>query len=76
MAAYALNVYESEHTQPCVYTCHFVTGDLKEVVEKAFRNLLLDFTEEDLEDAVEYLQEEGEYAYRGGDAYTFKVESI
>lgn len=76
MAAYALNVYESEHTQPCVYTCHFIAGDLKEAVEKAFRNLLLDFTEEDLEDAVEYLQEEGEYSYRGGDAYTFKVESI
>lgn len=76
MAAYALNVYESEHTQPCVYTCHFVTGDLKEAVEKAFRNLLLDFTEEDLEDAVEYLREEGEYSYRGGDAYTLKVESI
>ena len=76
MAAYALNAYESEHTQPCVYTCYFVTGDLKEAVEKAFRNLLLDFTEEDLEDAVEYLQEEGEYSYRGGDAYTFKVESI
>ena len=76
MAAYALNVYESEHTKPCVYPCHFVTGDLKEAVEKAFRNLLLDFTEEDLEDAAEYLREEGEYSYRGGDAYTLKVESI
>ena len=73
---YVLNVYEYENTQPCVYNCQFVPGELKEVLKKAFQKLLLDFDEEDIEDAFEYLQEEGEYRYRGGDAYIFKVESI
>lgn len=76
MTTYVLNVYESEHTPANVYTCHLGTVSLKEAIEKAFNNLQLDFTKEDLEEATEYLRDEGEYAYRGGDAYIFKVESI
>lgn len=76
MTTYALNVYESENTHTNVYTCNLGTVSLTEAIEKAFNNLQLDFTKEDLEEATEYLKEEDEYSYRGGDAYIFKVESI
>ena len=76
MTTYALNVYESEHTPANVYTCRLGEVSLKEAIEKAFNNLQLDYTKEDMEEATEYLKEDGEYAYRGGDAYIFKVESI
>ena len=76
MATYALNVYESEHIPANVYTCRLGTVSLKEAIEKAFKSLWLDYTKEELEGATEYLRDEGEYAYRGGDAFIFKVESI
>lgn len=70
-----LNVYESENTNPLVYSCHFGPGELKEAIKRAYENLQLDMDEEDLEDAVEYLNEEGEYDYHGGNAYVFKLEA-
>ena len=70
-----LNVYESENTNPLVYSCHFGPGELKEAVKQAYENLHLDMDEEDLEDVNEYLLEEGEYGYRGGNAYVFKIEA-
>ena len=30
-----LNVYESENTNPLVYSCHFGPGELKEAVKEA-----------------------------------------
>lgn len=70
-----LNVYDSENTNPLVYSCHFGPGELKEAIKRAYENLQLDMDEEDLEDANEYLLEEGEYGYRGGNAYVFKIEA-
>ena len=34
-----LNVYESENTNPLVYSCHFGPGELKEAVKQAFAKL-------------------------------------
>ncbi len=76
MTTYVLNVYEPELSNACVYTCRLGAVSLTEAIEKAFKSLWLDYTEEDLEEATEYLRDEDEYAYRGGDAYIFKFESI
>ena len=76
MTTYVLNVYESKHANANMYTCRLGAVSLTEAIEKAFNNLQLDFTKEDLEEAAEYLRDEDEYAYRGGDAYIFKFESI
>ena len=71
-----LNVYDSENTNTCVYSCKFAAGRLMEAIEKAYKNLLLDMDEEEMESSFEYLLNEGEYGYRGGNSYVFKVESI
>ena len=76
MTTYVLNVYAADSANANVYTCRLGAVSLTEAIEKAFKSLQLDYTEEDLEEATEYLRDEDEYAYRGGDAYIFKFESI